>query len=196
MDTKNYSFNIFNDYAKNGIAQAIAECNTENKLPIIVCVGSDLVLGDSLGPLTGTFLKQKDCNAYIYGTLNLTVSAREVNYAKNELKKMHPNSFVIAIDAAVGKSEDIGIIRVINEGLRPGKGVDKDLGVLGDLSIIGVVSSRSKDNYNLFNLTRLNLVYKMASVISTSISEYISFFENKRKDMLLSEFPTVKNENL
>lgn len=182
MEIKNYSFSVFQDYAKDGISNAIKECNEQNKTPIIVCVGSDLVLGDSLGPLTGTFLKQKNCNAYIYGTLNVTVSAREISFAKTELKKMHPDSFVIAIDAAVGKPEDVGAIRVINDGLRPGKGVNKELGLLGDLSIIGVVASKSQNNYNLFNLTRLNLVYKMASVISSSVSQYISLFEKDKKD--------------
>lgn len=87
---------------------------------------------------------------------------------------MHPSSTTIAIDAAVGNTDDIGLIRVVNKGLKPGLGVEKNLGVVGDISIIGVVSGKSLKNYNLFNLTRLNLVYKMAEQIADGIEKYIN----------------------
>ena len=36
---------------------------------IILCIGSDKATGDSLGPLTGTFIQQKDIkNIHIFGT--------------------------------------------------------------------------------------------------------------------------------
>ena len=179
MDNKEFSFSTFNDYASTGIYQALIECNKQNKKPIFICIGSDLVLGDSLGPLVGTFLKNRNVGAYIYGTLNFPITAKEVEYARTYLKQMHPNSITIAIDAAIGSSEDIGLIRVLNKGLKPGLGVDKNLGTVGDLSIIGVVASKSNKNTNLFNLTRLNLVYKMAEKIASGIEQYISFLLNK-----------------
>jgi putative sporulation protein YyaC len=91
---------------------------------------------------------------------------------------MHPNSISIAIDAAVGDSEDTGLIRVINKGLKPGLGVNKNLGTVGDISIIGVVSGKSNKNYDLFNLTRLNLVYRMAENIVGGIEKYVAYLEN------------------
>ena len=178
METKQFSFSVFNNFAEDGILQALVECNKFNKKPIFVCVGSDLVLGDSLGPLVGTLLKKKKNNAYIYGTLNMPITAKEVEYAKTYIKQMHPNSTIIAIDAAVGLSEDVGIIRVTNKGLKPGLGVDKNLGVIGDISIIGVVAEKSNKNYNLFNLTRLNLIYKMAEKISNAIGDFVNLFTN------------------
>ena len=92
---------------------------------------------------------------------------------------MHPNSISIAIDAAIGNSEDVGLIRVLDKGLKPGLGVDKNLGTVGDISIIGVVASKSNKNYNLFNLTRLNLIYKMAETIANGIEKYVSYINNK-----------------
>ena len=91
---------------------------------------------------------------------------------------MHPGSIAVAIDAAVGNSEDIGLIRVINRGLKPGLGVDKNLGVIGDISIIGIVAGKSASNYNLFNLTRLNLVFKMAEKIADGIEKYLADIKN------------------
>jgi putative sporulation protein YyaC len=176
MEDKVFSFNSFNNYAEDGISEALKNINDKNSKPIIICVGSDLVLGDSLGPLVGTLLKQKGCGAYIYGTLNAPITAKEVEYAKIYIKQTHPLSKLIAIDAAVGDEEDVGIVKVLNKGLKPGLGVNKNLGVLGDQSIIGVVASKSIQNYNLFNLTRLNLIYKMSEIIASGLHQYLSTF--------------------
>lgn len=176
---KNYTFNVFNKYASAGIYQALSEYNEKKVAPIIVCIGSDLVLGDSLGPLVGTFLKQKNVGAYIYGTLNQPITAKEVEYARKYLKEIHPDSMIIAIDAAVGTSDDVGLIKVMDKGLKPGLGVNKNLGEIGDVSIIGVVAAKSIRNYNLFNLTRLSLIYRMAEIITKSITDYITAYETE-----------------
>ncbi len=174
MEKSNYTVNSFNKHAVDGICQSLVSCNPSNKKPILICIGSDLVLGDSLGPLVGTLLRKKNVRSYIYGTLNYPITSREVEYARTYIKQMHPNSISIAVDAAVGESNDIGLIRIMNKGLKPGLGVDKSLGVVGDISIIGVVAEKSLNNYNLFNLTRLNLIYKMAEQIADAIEKYIS----------------------
>ena len=179
MEKKDFSFSTFNQHCPSGIYQALIECNKQDKRPIFICIGSDLVLGDSLGPLVGTFLKNRKIGSYIYGTLNFPITAKEVEYARTYLKQMHPNSISIAIDAAIGNSEDIGLIKVLNKGLKPGLGVDKNLGTIGDISIIGVVASKSVKNNNLFNLTRLNLVYKMAENIASGIEKYLLNLDNK-----------------
>ncbi len=176
MQKKDYTFSTFNKYTENGIAKSLSENNPERKKPIFICVGSDLVLGDSLGPLVGTMLKKRNLQTYVYGTLNMPVTAKEVEYAKTYLKQMHPSSVIIAIDAAVGGADDVGLIRVLGKGLKPGLGVDKNLPVLGDLSIIGIVAAKSLQNYNLFNLTRLNLIFKMAEKITDGICDYLSDF--------------------
>ena len=174
MESKIFSFNTFNEYTKDGIGQALKECNPKNKQLIFVCIGSDLVLGDSLGPLVGTMLKKNNLKSYIYGTLNFPVTAKEVDYARTHIKQMHPESLIVAIDAAVGNQDDVGTIRVMNKGLKPGLGVDKNLGIIGDVSIVGIVASKSLQNYNLFSSTRLNLIFKMAEKISCGIENYIS----------------------
>lgn len=193
MSAKNFSFNTFNDYAQDGIFQSLVDCNPQNKKPIFICIGSDLVLGDSLGPLVGTMLKTRGAKSYVYGTLNLPITAKEVEYAGKYLKQMHPNSISIAIDAAVGNADDIGLIRVSDKGLKPGLGVDKNLGIVGDLSIIAVVAAKSLQNHNLFNLTRLNLVYKMAEKITAGIEKYISYLSNNAEYLAQNTFGSPIN---
>ena len=62
----NYSFSVFNQYCAGGVSRVLGEYNAANRSPIIVCVGSDLVLGDSLGPLVGTLLKKTEGGRYLY----------------------------------------------------------------------------------------------------------------------------------
>lgn len=169
---KEYTFSTFNNFTDNSIAQAIDSLNHNKKTIILVCIGSDLVLGDSLGPLIGTMLKKKNLHSYVYGTLHSPITAKEVEHAKVHLKQMHPNALIVALDAAVGSADDVGTIRVIDKGLKPGLGVNKDLSEIGDISIIGVVAPKSNKNYNLYNLTRLNLIYKMAEKIANGIDLY------------------------
>ena len=182
METKSYSFNMFNEYAKDGICEALEKCIKKNKKPLFVCIGSDLVLGDSLGPLIGTKLKEQKISSYVYGTLCQPITAKEVEYAKTYIKKLHPDSVLIAIDAAVGSENDIGLIKVINKGLKPGLGVNKDLSTIGDISIIGIVAGKSVKNYNLYNLTRLNLIYKMTDQIVGGIKHYINKIEKHNNE--------------
>jgi putative sporulation protein YyaC len=173
MENQNYTFSTFNEYAPTGISLALKSINNKNKTPIILCIGSDLVLSDSLGPLIGTFLLRKNINAYVYGSLTNPVTAKEVNYAKDYLSKTHNDCPVIAVDAAVGKEDDVGLIRVLNKGIKPGLGVGKNLKTVGDLSIIGIVAEKNKEN-KLLNVTRLNLIYTMAEQIAKGIEEYLS----------------------
>lgn len=180
METE-YTFNVFNEFSGNGIAQAIKNCNKLNKRPIFICIGSDLVLGDSLGPLIGTKIKEEKLPVYFYGSLNFPVTAKEIDYVKTYLKEFHPESFVVAIDAAIGDENDVGLIKVSDKGVKPGLGVKKQLGTVGDCGIIGIVAKRSHNNVELFNLTRLNLVYKMSERIIDGIKEYLAYLDNLNK---------------
>ena len=170
---ENYTFSAFNGFTQKGISTTLEKFCGKTNAPIVVCVGSDLVLGDSLGPLVGTMLKKNGVSSYVYGTLNFPITAKEVEYARTCLKQMHPNSVIIAVDAALSNQDDVGLIKVVNKGLKPGVGVNKNLGEIGDVSVIGIVAGKSNKNFELFNLTRLNLVYKMAEVISCGIEDYI-----------------------
>ena len=147
----------------------------DNTLPVVVCVGSDLAIGDCLGPITGSMLKYKTqgLNTFLYGTLASPVTAKEIRYLRAFLKDTHKNSQIIAVDAAVGEEGDIGLIKVTNNPLFPGAGANKKLGALGNLSVMGIVAEKSIANYNLLNTTRLNLVYKMAEIISDALANLL-----------------------
>lgn len=146
-----------------------------NAPPVIVCVGSDLAVGDSLGPLVGSMIKHKTqgLGVFVYGTLGSPITAKEIKYLRPFLRDTHPLAQVIAVDAAVGEQGDIGLIKLLDKPLLPGAGAQKKLGALGDLSIMGIIAEKSLANYGLLNTTRLNLVYSMAQIISDALSQVL-----------------------
>ena len=188
-----FSFHIYNKMAADGVAMATDKLlklhqnkkmqgagthsmqNIPEKMPVVVCVGSDLAIGDSLGPVCGSMLQYRTqgLNAFLYGTLSSPVTAKEIKHLRSFLRETHKNSPVIAIDAAVGDEGDIGLIKISNKPIQPGAGANKKLGSIGDLSIIGIVAERSLKSYALLNTTRLNLVYTMSEIIAESLSNLL-----------------------
>ena len=171
-----YSFNLYNALAPEGICLALKKMLAANNAnTVILCIGSDLSVGDSLGPVTGTKLKEKlkNLNCYVYGTLAKPITAHEVKYMNEFLRQTHPSSPIIAVDAAVGLAGDIGLIRLAKGAIKPGSGANKKLSKVGDISVMGIVAEHSVFNYSLFSATRLNIIYKMAEIISEGICSYI-----------------------
>lgn len=171
-----YSFNLYNAMASGGVCLSLKKMLAAGSpVPVILCIGSDLSVGDSLGPVVGTKLKERlaGLNCYIYGTLAKPITAHEVKYMNEFLRATHPDSPIIAIDAAVGLAGDIGLIKLARKGLKPGSGANKRLAKVGDVSIMGIVAEKSMFNYSLFSATRLNIVYKMAEIIAEGVSSYI-----------------------
>ena len=132
-----------------------------DKTPIIICIGSDLVIGDSLGPYVGTILNEKlQGKAFVYGTLQNPITANEISVINSKIKKLHPNSQIIVIDAAVGYKSEVGYVKITDKGIKPGLGANKNLPRIGDVSIIGIVSDFESNNVSFE--TRFSLVYKIA----------------------------------
>lgn len=138
----------------------------------LVFIGSDGNVGDSLGPLCGELIDVKSAKVLTYGSLKSPITAKEVPFLANFIKKAHPDTLVIVVDAAVGKIEDLGVIKVQNEGIKPGLGVDKDLPKMGDISVIGVLGQKTGEK-NCFKTLRLSVVYKMAQVIACGLQNFI-----------------------
>ncbi len=176
-----YSFNLYNALATQGICLSLKKIlPLQSQPPVILCIGSDLSVGDSLGPVAGTKLREKlqGLNCYVYGTLSKPITAHEVKYMNEFLRSTHPENPVIAIDAAVGLAGDIGLIKLAKKGIKPGSGANKRLAKVGDISIMGIVAEHSAFNYSLFSATRLNVVYKMAEIIAEGVASFI--IENLR----------------
>lgn len=143
--------------------------NYIDKNTLIVCIGTDRCIGDCLGPLVGTFLKDNVFPLPVYGTINEPIHALNIDKKILQIKKIHPDFRIIGVDACLGDNDSIGEVQARDFPIHPGKGVGKSLPNVGEASIIGIVDS--SDNNELFTNRniRLNLIMNMAKVITHSI---------------------------
>jgi putative sporulation protein YyaC len=133
---------------------------------IILCIGTDKCIGDSLGPLVGTLLTDRNFNLPVIGTLEDPAHAVNLETKINFINQYYKHHFVIAVDACLGYSDFVGDIQVKLGPVSPGKGVGKKLPKVGDISIIGVVDTTDNSDIFAFNSTRLGFVMQMAKVIT------------------------------
>lgn len=147
---------------------------------IFFCVGTDRVTGDSFGPIVGYKLRYlyKDIKEVeVYGHLEENICANNANNIIEHIQEMYEKPFIIAVDSAISKKENIGKIVVESNGMYLGKALNKKINYVGNLSIKGIVSQNvnvPQYNFKLLQNTSLNLVMKMADIVSSGIYNVIN----------------------
>ena len=136
---------------------------------VIICIGTDRCIGDSLGPLVGTMLKNSDYKYPVYGTLDNPIHALNIYESLSEIKRNHPEGLFLAIDACLGEKHNIGNIQIRKGPILPGKGVGKTLPKIGNYSIVAIVDEIDENSKFSFNNIRLNFIVQMSEIIATSI---------------------------
>ncbi|MFP7493214.1 spore protease YyaC [Terribacillus saccharophilus] len=134
---------------------------------VVLCIGTDRSTGDALGPIIGSFLTDKPLNRLrVYGTLESPVHAVNLVERLEMITEKHPDAYIIAIDACLGRTTSIGSVIVSPTPLRPGAALKKNLPAVGDAQITGIVNASGDMEYFVLQNTRLHLVMQLAYKIS------------------------------
>lgn len=176
------------DTRKNFQAEEFAAClnrlimetlNQEEKLGVMfLCIGTDRSTGDSLGPLVGYKLKARRLRrAAVIGTLERPVHAMNLDLYSRYIRLHYPDYVVVAIDASVGSPDHVGYATIGKGALKPGLGVAKELGEIGDISITGIVGGCASYDPVMLQSVRLSMVMQMADCICDSIFLVEGFWE-------------------
>ncbi|MGE5398523.1 MAG: spore protease YyaC [Chitinophagales bacterium] len=154
-----------------GLAAALRSItNPVDKKVVLLCIGTDRNIPDSLGPLVGTMLNERNTSLSIVGSLDNPLHARNLVGRINSIRNNDPGCLELAIDASLGSRDEVGLIEVKPGGIIPGRAMQKNLPRVGDISILGKVGIYSGGG-GTGHITqgRLNLVYAMARVITRGI---------------------------
>ena len=131
----------------------LSSCDLSFRELVFICIGSDRITGDSLGPLVGHSLSKHGLSfAYVYGTLSQPVHALNLSETIEEIKLRHPDSLLIAVDASLGTRKHTGYLTISKGSLEPGLGVHKKLPPVGDIAITGIVNSAGNFDHLAFRL--------------------------------------------
>lgn len=137
---------------------------------VVLCIGTDRSTGDSLGPLTGTLLERYRLkNFTVYGTLHDPVHAINLAEKIKFINKTHPTSYIIAIDACLGKISSIGDIIAGTGSIRPGAALDKQLPLVGHIHLMGIINVSGFMEHHVLQSTRLSFVFDLAHILSSII---------------------------
>lgn len=135
---------------------------------VVLCIGSDRYTGDALGPLIGTYLEERG-DYIVYGCLERPVHAGNLIETGKIIKAHYVHPIIIAIDACLGKINEVGNIEVWEGGLEAGIAVGNRLPSIGDLSIIGVVNAGGHFGYHDLQTTPLSIVVKLSKAIGEAL---------------------------
>lgn len=151
--------------------------------PIILCIGTDRSTGDSLGPLTGWRLSTllKGSKAQVFGNVENPVHAKNLADFSEKIKTSYSQHPVIAVDACLGNTSNVGTIVLDRDSIKPGAGLKKSLPPVGDISVSGVVNVGGFMEFQVLQNTRLNIVLKMSHIISNSIFLAVQRIESINK---------------
>lgn len=155
---------------------------------ILLCIGTDRSIGDSLGPLVGSYISQEETGGYtLLGTLDNPVHAGNLVESMDWIEANFRQPLVIAVDACLGRMESIGMLTVSKGSLRPGAGVNKSLPAVGNLHLTGVVNVGGFMEYFVLQNTRLSLVMRMAKVAAAGIAQGVKALVHNRSHLTRSD---------
>ena len=153
---------IYNDFIQNfSIVLRNKVRDLEISKLIFLCIGTDRVIGDSFGPLVGYKLKylfRNEENIKVIGDLNNIICTHNISRIIKEINNRYPDSFLIAIDAALSNRNSIGKIIISDKSINVGSCFNRNNIQVGDMSIKGIVSKRlsnPKHNFKLLQNTAL-----------------------------------------
>jgi putative sporulation protein YyaC len=138
---------------------------------VFMCIGTEKVVSDSLGPRVGKLLTDKmNKPLFVYGTENANITAENLMYSYNFIKALHPDSKIAVVDAGVGKRDQVGEIQVIDGGIIPGAATNKNLPEVGDVSIVGIVAERGLADFYHSTTSKITLVERLANIICDAVT--------------------------
>ena len=137
---------------------------------VFLCIGSDRVTGDCLGPYIGYRLSQYHIpGVFIYGTLQNPVHAVNLSSILSRINHLHPQALIIAIDSSLGEKKHLGYVTIANGALYPGAAVHKKLPPVGHIHITGIVNIAGTLEQLTLQTTRLSTVISIAEQIAGGI---------------------------
>lgn len=148
---------------------------------VFFCVGSDRSTGDSLAPLVGTYLEEQGYTNVI-GNIDNPVHAINLD---ERIKEIPEGKIVVALDASLGKLNNVGKITFTKGAIKPGAGLDKELTPVGDYGITGVVNVSGFMEFFVLQSTKLSLVMRLAKNITNSLVEAFPLQINKSNEVNL-----------
>ena len=162
----NKTWSIWGNSIKDN-ARQIFEC-LKNENPVVLCLGTNKILEDALGPMVGSMLKNLHYKGFVYGTLDAPISCLNLNATLKFIKATHKDKKILIVDASTTSHlERIGKI-VLAKNYKPFNETLYAQNVTADYFLFGVCSLHKKHFKTLFNAKQA-IIKKLCKTICYGI---------------------------
>ena len=172
FNAKHYSYE-----AEKVISNYIYEKIKDKEEIVILCTGTTRIIGDALGPITGTFLEENNVEN-VYGNLQKPADATNLSKVVEEIKASYSKPYIIVVDSAVslgtsylmGKPEFLKSITVEDKAITVRSWDTKNAMPVGDIGITAIVAYGWYYNFHKkMDNADLAIIYNMSKIIAKSI---------------------------
>jgi putative sporulation protein YyaC len=147
------------------LGEALKEVLSLNAKVLVICIGTDKYICDSLGPLVGSLLVDTNIPLHIFGILDDPIHSVNIEIKVKEIAHCFPDYKIISIDGCLGNEEDIGLIKFKKGSINPGAAISKNHSPIGDYAIEAIIEKKEVSDYLLELPIRLRYMFKMAIII-------------------------------
>lgn len=142
---------------------------TRDRLTFL-CIGTDRSSGDTLGPLTGTLLKEAGYTRVI-GSLEAPCDSDTWTERMADLERLAAGGPVLAIDACLGQPQSVGLFQISAGPLEAGRSLKRGLPPAGDYSIAAVVDTLRDNPVRVLERTPFSRVWTMSRRLAAEIGK-------------------------
>lgn len=148
-------------------------CKNFSTPPVLLCIGTDRILADCLGPLIADQLRAINYPQFIYGGLSAPITRQNAIFASQYIRTMHPESKLLVIDSmASTTSARLGHIIINNRY----NGALQNLDIKADLYLYGITSILHQQK--LFNARLFNI----KNISNSIVSAFVYYVKNRQKN--------------
>lgn len=154
---------------------------------VILCIGSNKMIGDCIGPMVGEKLQsilKKEKNVIIYGDMKETLNFKNAKKVIENIFEKYKNPFIITVDSALGTKETIENIIVSTGWIKIGNSLGRSICYYSHINIKGVVGENKvtkKENIKILTTVNPTLVIKLSQIITNNLNQIIKEIEITNK---------------
>lgn len=168
------------EFVKNFREQVLAGIDDNYSNMVFLCVGTNKIIGDAVGPIIGDRLKFLENDFLkVYGTTNNTLNFSNAQNVIEKIYDEYKNPFLITIDAALSNKEKVGKIFIGKGFIKLGNALEKNISFYSNITIKCVVGNHfynEKQNIEELKNANTSSVLAMSKIVSMGIVNVLKNF--------------------
>lgn len=145
---------------------------------ILLCIGTNQLIGDCIGPMVGELLNQetKKENIIIYGNMIETINFKNARKTIEYILKKYKKPFIITVDSALGTEKMIKRIVVSRGMIKIGKSLGRSISYYSHINIKGVVGENKNtvfENIQTLKTVKPEIIVELSNQMVTGIKKMI-----------------------